>query len=447
MSENHNHKTTSMAGTAIALSIGIPIAVGFWCFVMFGPIDVPLLKRYLGHPVEFVEIVMFSCAITALIYKYFRINKEKTALRTKILPEWENKTLHPMESEKILSHIGTSPNWILKTIVFRRFESILEFVKQRGSAEDLDDQLRDFADSDALEFETSFGLTRFISWAIPILGFLGTVLGITGAISGVTPELLEKSMSTVTDGLALSFDATALALALTMVCMFFSFLVEKSGEQFLENLDSSIDKELAHRFLRVQSDQNPIVEILSRHTKELIKSTESLVTKQVELWANSFKKITSTAELLGTESQNRMRNALEEALTKTLSSHQNQMEKYELQSYDLGKNFAQQVGVLASSLHESSIGQQQSLQKIVDGLANQTNALLELQQGEKHLIHVQKLMQENLQQIHSAGDFQEAVHCLTAAVHLLTSKLQGRNSEPFSFSSTPTSRNIPGKVA
>lgn len=96
-------------------------------------------------------------------------------------------------------------------------------MKQRGSAEDLDDQLRNFADADSIEFEGSFGLTRFITWAIPILGFLGTVLGITGAISGVTPEMLEKSMSTVTDGLALSFDATALALALTMVCMFLAF--------------------------------------------------------------------------------------------------------------------------------------------------------------------------------------------------------------------------------
>ncbi len=447
MSEDQNNQATSMAGTTLALSVGVPIAIGFWCFVMFGPIDAPLVKRYLGHPVEFVEIVMFSCAITALIYKYFRIKKEKTALRIKILPDWESKTLHPIESEKILAHIGTSPSWIRKTIVFRRFQYILEFVKQRGSAEDLDDQLRDFADSDSIEFETSFGLTRFISWAIPILGFLGTVLGITGAISGVTPEMLEKSMSTVTDGLALSFDATALALALTMICMFFSFMVEKSGEQFLENLDSTIDKELAHRFLRVQSDQSPMVEILSRHTKELIKSTESLVTKQVELWSKSFEKITSTAENLGTESQNRMRHALEEALTKTLSSHQLQMEKYELQSSDLGRKFTQQVAILASSLHESSLGQQQSLQKVVDGLANQTNALLELQQGEKHLIHLQKLMQENLHQIHSAGDFQEAVHCLTAAVHLLTSKLQGRNSETFSYSANTPNRNIPGKVA
>jgi len=233
-----------------------------------------------------------------------------------------------------------------------------------------------------------------------------------------------------------------------MVCMFFSFLVEKSGDQFLENLEHSIDKNLAHRFLRVQSDQNPIVEILSRHTKDLIKSTETLVTKQVDLWANSFEKITAQAEGSGFESQNRMRNALEEALTKTLFSHQQQMEKYELNSSELGRKFTEQVGKLASSLHDSSIQQQQSLQKVVESLTRQTNSLVELQQGEKHLIQIQNLMQQNLNQIHSTGDFQEAVHCLTAAVHLLTSKLQGRSNEPFFNTANQNPRSNPsGKVA
>ena len=187
---------------------------------------------------------------------------------------------------------------------------------------------------------------------------------------------------------------------------------------------------------------------MSRHTKELIKSTEALVTKQVDLWATSFEKITAQAESSGTDSQNRMRNALEEALTKTLFSHQQQMEKYELNSLDLGKKFTEQVGKLASSLHDSSMQQQQSLQKIVESLTKQTNSLVELQQGEKHLIQIQKLMQENLNQINSTGDFQEAVHCLTAAVHLITSKLQGRNNEQFFNTSNQNPRgNASGKVA
>lgn len=82
------------------------------------------------------------------------------------------------------------------------------------------------------------------------MGFLGTVLGITGAIAGVTPELLEKSMSSVTDGLALAFDTTALALGLTMVTMFLSLLVEKAEQGHMELVDRFVDKHLSNRFLR-----------------------------------------------------------------------------------------------------------------------------------------------------------------------------------------------------
>lgn len=159
---------------------------------MYGPIESPIMKRYLGHPVEFVEIVMFSCAITALVFKLSKILKEKNALHKTLIPVWDNIQIHPLETTNLLENLNTATDQTKKTIVFRRFLNVLHFVKQRGSAEDLDDQLRNFADADSIEFEGSFGLTRFITWAIPILGFLGTVLGITGAISGVTPEMLEN---------------------------------------------------------------------------------------------------------------------------------------------------------------------------------------------------------------------------------------------------------------
>jgi biopolymer transport protein ExbB/TolQ len=72
---------------------------------------------------------------------------------------------------------------------------VLDFVCQRRSAADLDDQVRTLADNDALTLEASYSLTRFITWAIPILGFLGTVLGITGAIAGVSRSWRESSLA------------------------------------------------------------------------------------------------------------------------------------------------------------------------------------------------------------------------------------------------------------
>src|SRR5439155_26266074 len=114
----------------------------------------------------------------------------------------------------------------------------------------LDDQLRAVADTDALALDNSYALVRFITWAIPILGFLGTVLGITKAIANVTPEVLEHSLSGVTNGLSLAFDTTAVGLALTMATMFLSFVVERLEQSVLERVDHFAEVQLAHRFER-----------------------------------------------------------------------------------------------------------------------------------------------------------------------------------------------------
>ena len=62
-----------------------------------------------------------------------------------------------------------------------------------------------------------YALIRTITWAVPILGFLGTVIGITMAIANITPDKLEASLPEVTAGLAVAFDTTALSLALSML--------------------------------------------------------------------------------------------------------------------------------------------------------------------------------------------------------------------------------------
>src|SRR5262249_52894938 len=149
-----------------------------------------------------------------------------------------------------------------------------DYLCQRRGTTGLDEQMRVLSDNDALTQENSFALVRFITWAIPILGFLGTVLGITGAIAGVTPEVLENSMSDLTNGLAEAFDATALALGLTMVCMFLSYLVERQEQSVLENVDQIIDRHLAHRFERGDEE-----------TRALTAAVESIAGRQAEVWA------------------------------------------------------------------------------------------------------------------------------------------------------------------
>src|SRR5439155_13759177 len=269
--------------------VGLPLAAAILGLIHLGPLKDSPYRRYFIHPVECVEVVLFCCALTALGGKLWRHGRERRACRAKLLPAWDGQPVPVSEATKLLEGMNAQPRRLRDTSVGQRVTAVLDFLHCRGSADGLDDQLRALTDNDALALEGSYALVRFITWAIPILGFLGTVLGITGAISGVTPEVLEKSLSTVTDGLALAFDTTALALGLTMITMFCSFIVDRAEQSVLEQVDRYADRNLAHRFERTASEGGPFIDVLRQNTTILLQATEQLVKRQAEPWSETLR--------------------------------------------------------------------------------------------------------------------------------------------------------------
>ena len=79
-----------------------------------------------------------------------------------------------------------------KSFLPQRLKAALEGVCRKGSGDGLEDDLRFLSDIDAGRAHASHAMVRIIIWAIPILGFLGTVIGITMAIAGLDPKMLEN---------------------------------------------------------------------------------------------------------------------------------------------------------------------------------------------------------------------------------------------------------------
>src|SRR5207302_1595755 len=111
----------------------------------------------------------------------------------------------------------------------------------RSSAEDLDDQMRSLSDSDAMALDGTYVLNRYLIWAMPILGFLGTVLGITQAIAGISPEQMEKDPGAVSTGLTNAFDATALAQALDAALTRFGQRIVDTEKKLLDRHQVVLD--------------------------------------------------------------------------------------------------------------------------------------------------------------------------------------------------------------
>ena len=94
----------------------------------------------------------------------------------------------------------------------------------------------------------------------------------------------------------------------------------------------------------------------------------------------------------------------------------------ERQTAQAGTQLMQQLAGLAVAVRDTGREQQQALARVAESVAGQAAILGKLQEGESNLVHLQAVLHQNLAALASASNFEEAVHSLTAAVHLLTTR-------------------------
>ncbi len=110
--------------------------------------------------------------------------------------------------------------------------------------------------------ESSYSVPRILIWAIPLLGFVGTVIGISGAVSSFSGvletsgdvEAIKGGIGNVTTNLGLAFDTTLLALFLSVLIMIPLVLVERYESKLLLGVDVFINDKLLPR-LRKKNEQ------------------------------------------------------------------------------------------------------------------------------------------------------------------------------------------------
>ena len=202
-------------------------------------------KLFFGNWISPIILWFFSASFFHLWLKKGKLKKEQLqshSLAKTIFPTLISEaTNDKVELNKSLltqaEAEGVADNNLLITRLFL-------FLNHDDS--DVDDG---FGIKEKEQLKGSFALPRFMVWAIPILGFIGTVWGIsngiahfsdamtnTGSVTDVS-AMLKENLPLVTNSLATAFDTTLLALLLSIPLMMLMLTIEKSEEAYLIDLD------------------------------------------------------------------------------------------------------------------------------------------------------------------------------------------------------------------
>jgi biopolymer transport protein ExbB/TolQ len=86
-------------------------------------------------------------------------------------------------------------------------------------------------------------MIRYIAWAIPSVGFIGTVRGIGQAL-GEAHRAVEGDIAGVTENLGVAFNSTFIALLISIVVMFLVHQLQSLQERQVFDTQKYVDHNL-----------------------------------------------------------------------------------------------------------------------------------------------------------------------------------------------------------
>jgi hypothetical protein len=403
---------------------GAAASVGFFAMVDRGMLGPKFFPRYCaGHPVEYVETILFFVGLAALAVKALEVSAQRMALGKPLLGPIPRDGQSPSDCPALLARLASLPRSWQGHYLVRRLRSGLEYVGRRDSAESLDEQLKHLADLDADRVHGSYGLLRLIVWAIPILGFLGTVIGITMAIASLRVDALEESMVEVTAGLGVAFDTTALALALSIILMFTQHYVDRAEGSLLAEVDRRVDAELSGRFAAVSSAPDGQMAAFRRMTETMVRSLDDLMRRQAEQWRASVEaagqRWTQTADAVGRQLQA----SLAGALAESLKAHARQVASAEEAAAEKNRRHWGEVQRTLSRAAETLAATQVAL-------VDKAEVLGRAVEGTAYVAKLEETLNHNLAALAGAKNFEDTVMSLAAVIHLLNTRLAGSPAAP-----------------
>nr|WP_201723829.1 MotA/TolQ/ExbB proton channel family protein [Rhodopirellula sp. SM50] len=242
-------------GSVLPALIAAAITVAlFGSFVAIGsnPIVDMFIRRGWTPPV----IVFFSVwSMLILWFKRAKLKLQQKALRLRVMPDQIDFVLSVDRVSEVLHRLYEVCDDPKRFVLLHRIEVGLSNARNLSRVVDLGEILRTQSEHDESVMETSFNLIRGLVWAIPILGFIGTVSGLSIAIGGFgrvlsqteDPSKLIGALQGVTGGLATAFETTLLALMAALLVQMTMTFQKKQEEEFLDECTEYCQREVLSR--------------------------------------------------------------------------------------------------------------------------------------------------------------------------------------------------------
>ncbi len=249
----------------VALVIVGAIVVPLWQFSGSGETRAEFLAKWTPERISKLllgpeQVACYLCFVWAslvLIVRYREVSRQRTAFRLELLPTDEGARILPEDARPLSRKVEQVSTRGGPYILANMIRLGLGKYAISKAATDVAEVVRNQADIEYGRLTASMGgLVSYLAWAIPAIGFIGTVRGLAGSFGLGGSQDIDNAtfLRVATDQLKIAFDCTLVALVLSIGLMYLLHSVQRSEETLVIDCQEYCQEHLLLRLYDPRAD-------------------------------------------------------------------------------------------------------------------------------------------------------------------------------------------------
>lgn len=187
--------------------------------------------------------ILMLWALALLAMKALAVSRQREQLDHELVHVAEGETILPEDARHHARVIEALPEPERDYLYPRALLTALRRFRATRNIQNVADAVAQTCDAEIERLESELSMVRYIAWAIPSIGFIGTVRGIGEAL-GLAHKAIEGDISGVTASLGLAFNSTLIALILSIILMFALYQLQLIQERLVLDTQNACDRGL-----------------------------------------------------------------------------------------------------------------------------------------------------------------------------------------------------------
>ena len=187
--------------------------------------------------------VLMFWAFAIMGYKSVALAGERKLLLEDLIPLHAGIKILPEDAREYARQIESLPGSKYRALLPRALLTALHRFTATRSIPDVSGTAHGVCGVESERLESELSMVRYIAWAIPSIGFIGTVRGIGEAL-GQAHKAVEGDIAGVTQSLGVAFNSTFIALLISIVLMFLLHQLQLQQERLVLDTDTYLDQHL-----------------------------------------------------------------------------------------------------------------------------------------------------------------------------------------------------------